>query len=325
MKFTQELELSLRYLKSDEALRNLEADAYWPKWNSPWWHMLLLYEMGLVHEIPKSVVSAYVEAINKMPLKIFPIQPEDTPEGVDPSRGSFCHCQVGNVYQVLFAHGVDVDQEAPWMRPWVLRYQMADGGLNCDNEAYLIKNEVPSSMVGTISAFDSVLISTKRPWTKDESLFLKKGADFLIERKLMHGSSTKHNADERSDEEEWLKPCFPRFYLYDVLRGLNALLLWAEKTNSSIPTEAVEAVVKYLDNRFPDGLVRNERHSYEDTGTLLQSPSGEWLRRQPATFFPLLTRVSAIGEISPHLSKQWSEAKSRLRKHKNLSVLLTAG
>ena len=83
MQFTQELEQSLRYLKSDAAMKSLKSDPYWPKWDSPWWHMLLLYEMGLVKEIPASIVEAYVEAINKIPLKIFPIQPEDMPEGID--------------------------------------------------------------------------------------------------------------------------------------------------------------------------------------------------------------------------------------------------
>ena len=79
------------------------------------------------------------------------------PEGVDPHRGYPCHCQLGNVYQVLAAYGLDVDKKLPWIRPWFLRYQMADGGLNCDNDAYLATSECPSSMVGTIAAFEAVL------------------------------------------------------------------------------------------------------------------------------------------------------------------------
>jgi hypothetical protein len=35
------------YLQSDEALESIEKDPYWPKWNSPWWHMLLLHEIDL--------------------------------------------------------------------------------------------------------------------------------------------------------------------------------------------------------------------------------------------------------------------------------------
>jgi hypothetical protein len=313
MTYQTELEESLRYLNSDSALKGLAADAYWPKWDSPWWHMLLLHEMGETKQIPPAVIHAHIAALNRLPLKIFPIQPEDMPAGVDPYRECPCHCQLGNVYQVLAAWGVDVDKELPWIRPWFLRYQMADGGLNCDNEAYLVKDETPSSMVGTIAAFEAVLLYTPRPWTGAEKAFLAQGAQFLMDRRLVLGSSTRHNAEERVSAESWLKPCFPRFYLYDALRGLNALLVWGEKTGQRVPAESVQEVVAYLEGRFPDGKVRIERLAYEGKTTILPSPSGEWLKRQPATVFPLLARTSRIGEASPFLSKQWAEAKDRLR------------
>lgn len=43
MSFEVEIQSSVTYLSSDLALKTLDADAYWPKWNSPWWHMLLLH------------------------------------------------------------------------------------------------------------------------------------------------------------------------------------------------------------------------------------------------------------------------------------------
>lgn len=308
------VEQSVRYLESDAALKSVAADPYWPKWDSPWWHMLLLHEMRETHRIPQSLVTAYISSLNRIPLKIFPIHPHDMPEGIDPYRGSPCHCQLGNVYQVLAKWGVDVDRELPWIRPWFLKYQMADGGLNCDNDAYLVKDEVPSSMVGTIAAFEAILLYTPREWTREERDFLTKGAEFLIDRRLMFGSNTKHNASERKSAEQWTKLCFPRFYLYDVLRGLTAILAWSEKMNQAIPPAAISDVVDMLSSRFPDGNVRIERQSYAGTGTILQAPSGEWLRRQPASFFPLLKDVSEIGLKSPFLSRQWAEAKVLLIK-----------
>jgi hypothetical protein len=310
--FKAEIQKSIEYLSSDLALKTVDADAYWPKWDSPWWHMLLLHEMGETKRIPKLMIERYIASLNRLPLKIFPIHPEDTPEGVDPYRGSPCHCQLGNVYQVLSAYGVDVDKELPWIRPWFLKHQMADGGLNCDSEAYLVTDECPSSMVGTIAAFEAVLLFTPRPWTKEEKNFLDSGAQFLMGRKLMLGSPTQHNASERKSAELWTKLCFPRFYLYDVLRGLNALALWAEKTNQNLPSVSVIDALTYLDQQFPDGEVKIGRHSFDGVGTLLPTPSGQWIRKQPATFFPLLEKVSAIGAISPYLSKQWLETKNRL-------------
>lgn len=312
MNFETEVQKSIQYLSSEEALKSVDADAYWPKWHSPWWHMLLLHEMGETKRIPKLMIERYIASLNRLPLKIFPIQPEDMPEGIDPYRGSPCHCQLGNVYQVLSAWGADVDKEVPWIRPWFLRYQMADGGLNCDNDAYLVKDECPSSMVGTISAFEAVLLNTPRPWTPEEKQFLDKAAKFLINRKLNLGSSTKYNSSERKSAEQWTKLCFPRFYLYDVLRGLDALTLWAEKTNQTLPPEAISEVMSFIAGRFPDGKLKPERFSFEGVGTILPTASGEWIRKQPATHFPLLDKVSLIGEVSPFLSKQWADAKRRV-------------
>ncbi len=316
-RYRSELEESLQYLSSEQAIESLQADPYWPKWNSPWWHMLLLHEMGETKRIPAAVIETYISALNRMPLKIFPIHPEDMPAGVDPYRETPCHCQLGNVYQVLASWGVDVDKELPWIRPWILRYQMSDGGLNCDNEAYLVKDEVPSSMVGTIAAFEAILLYTPRAWTAEERVFLEKGARFLIERKLLLGSPTKHNAAERESAKKWTQLCFPRFYFYDVLRGLSALLLWGQMSDQMsdqrIPWESIREVVTLLEGRFADGQVRCERLAYEGAGTILRSPAGEWVRGQPATFFPLLAKTSAIGEVSPFLSRQWAEARARLK------------
>jgi hypothetical protein len=316
------LQNSIDYLNSSNALKTVEADPYWPKWDSPWWHMLLLHEIGETNRIPERIIRSYIASLNRIPLKIFPIHSHEMPSDVDPYRGSPCHCQIGNVYQVLAKWGVDVDRELPWIRPWFLRYQMADGGLNCDNEAYLVKDEVPSSMVGTIAAFEAVLLHTPREWTPEEINFLNKGAEFLIGRKLMLGSDTRHNAIERKSAENWTKLCFPRYYLYDILRGLNSLLLWSEKTNQPVPKESIQDAVAFLKNQFPDGNIKIGRHSYDGTGTNLQSESGEWIRRQPATFFPLLQEVSEIGSISPFLSKQWTEAKKRILSSSSLRTLL---
>ncbi|MEK7355765.1 MAG: hypothetical protein AAB250_04920, partial [Bdellovibrionota bacterium] len=223
-------------------------------------------------------------------------------------RGTMCHCQLGNVYQVLAEWGVAVDTELPWMRPWFLRYQMSDGGMNCDNEAYLVKHETPSSMVGMISVFEAVLKYTPRAFTPEEAAFLAKGAGFLISRELRLGSATVYNASERKSAEEWVNLCFPRFYLYDVLRGLSALLLWREKTGGSVPASAISSVVSFLKEKFPDGQVQIGRLIYDKAKTFSPSDSGGWVRG-PASAFPLLEKVSPIGEVSPWLSAKWAEAK----------------
>src|SRR5262249_47237149 len=51
---------SVAYLASDAALRSVAAHPYWPKWSSPWWHMLLLHELGEARRIPARTVDAMV-------------------------------------------------------------------------------------------------------------------------------------------------------------------------------------------------------------------------------------------------------------------------
>jgi hypothetical protein len=300
---------SVRYLDSDTAQRSLDADVYWPKWDAPWWHMLLLHEIGEARRIPERAVTRMVERLDAFPLKIFPIQPGELPPGADPHRDVLCHCALGSVFQVLAAAGRDVDRALPWIAPWFARYQMADGGLSCDDAAYRLTGECPSSIVGTVAPFEAMLLGPPAAWTAERAAFVERAAGFLIERRLMLGSQTVHNAEERTREPAWRAPCFPRFYLYDVLRGLAALTRWAELTGRAVPLRAIAGVLEHLLASCPDGTVRRRRLSYAGVGTWLQSPSGEWVRRESALRFPLLEATSAVGEPCPYLTRQWTAAR----------------
>jgi len=309
---SHDVQRSIEYLLSDEAFASLEADSYWPKWHSPWWHMLLMYERGEAALIPRGAVGTLVLALDRLPLKIFPIRPSDTPEGVDPSTGSSCHCALGCIVVVLIACGVDVDSALPWARDWFSRYQMADGGLNCDGDAYLAQGEVPSSMVGTIAPMEAVLaLSAIRPRPEDEA-FLERAAGFLVQRGLCRGSSTMHNADERVSAADWGAPTFPRFYFYDVLRGLAALVAWAHSRRRSIPWSAIGSVVDGLVERFPDGNIAVARRAFEGHMTRVRAADGTWTKREPASTFPLLAASGRAGEVSAPLTHQWWVTSKRL-------------
>jgi hypothetical protein len=309
------MEDSVRYLSSEEALRSIEANPYWPKWDSPWWHMVTSFELGAAATIPQAAVRTMVNALNALPIKIFPVRPEDLPAGSD-LRQTPCHCQLGSMAQVLAACGVDTERELPWISAWLLRYQMADGGLSCDSAAYRVEGECPSSMVGTISPLEAMLIGLPPSaggdgTTPERARFVDTAASFLIERRLMLGSRTHFNAAEREREPLWLQPCFPRLYFYDVLRGASALTRWAELREGTIPLGAVEPVVTHLLEAFPDGVVRVQRRSFEGVGTRVRDASGTWTRG-PASSFPLLEATSRVGNVSPSLTRQWLETRQRL-------------
>jgi hypothetical protein len=302
---------SLRYLASDAAMRSLEIDVYWPKWNSPWWHMLLLFELGEARRIPDGAVDKMIEALDAFPLKIFPVHVGDLPPGANPHRDVLCHCALGTMYQVLAACGRDVARELPWFEPWFARYQMADGGLNCDDSAYRVANECPSSMVGTIAPLEAMLVAPRAAWTAEHAAFVARAAGFLIERRLTLGSQTVHNAEERDSQAGWLAPCFPRFYFYDVLRGLAAIVRWAEITDGAIPLRAIAPVVDHLQAAFPDGVVWRQRVAFAGVGTWRFGDAGQWMRHEPAFRSPLLDATSAIAPC-PYLTRQWSTTRRAL-------------
>jgi len=300
---------SVGYLGSDAALRSIEIDSYYPKWHSPWWHIVALWELGEARRIPARVVAAMVDGLNALPIKILPIRSEELPSGSD-WRFATCHCALGNMSQALAACGVDVDGALPWIKPWLVRYQMIDGGLNCHGDAYLVEGECPSSMVGTIAPFEAMLSGR---WTAEQRGFLERAAGFLIDRQLMLGSTTVHNAEERQAQARWLAPCFPRLYAYDVLRGLAALVRWAARSGRAIPQRAIAGVVAHLVGEFPDGVIRRQRLGTESCRTTRRrTADGTWVRDGQITRFPLLDAASTIGGPSAALTGQWAATRHQL-------------
>jgi hypothetical protein len=186
---------------------------------------------------------------------------------------------------------------------------MADGGLNCDEHAYLRADECPSSMVATIAPLEAMLGIAQ---TAPERAFVVRGADFLIRRALVQGSPTAHNAQERDAALAWPQPCFPRFYFYDVLRGLAALVRWAEASGTVLPRVAVAEAVNLLGERCPDGIVRIERHAHAGKTTILPTLDRSPSPRAPAASFPLLAAASGLGEPSAALTRQWTAARRGL-------------
>ena len=107
------LAVSTAYLTSKKAQDSLAADPYWPKWDSPWWHMTLLWELGRADAIPKEAAEAMFAAIENKYVRFFPNPREPMPPGKDYHRDGLCHCGLGNMYQTLAACGLDLDHRAP--------------------------------------------------------------------------------------------------------------------------------------------------------------------------------------------------------------------
>lgn len=297
------IDASASWLGADAAVASLRADPYWPKWDGPWWQMLALHELGHAGRIPQRTVEVMVEVLDALPLHTFPIREEDWPPGADRRRASLCHCAVGCIDQLLAACGVEVDQTLPWFSSWYGRYQMADGGYNCDARAYLVAYECASSMVGTVPLFEAMV-------RRAPSDCCDRAAAMLISRRLVDGSATRHNASEREAARAWSDPCFPRFYFYDVLRGAAVLARWAVDHQRTLPLQAIQPAVAQLLARAGDGVVRIGRVGWRDKTTRI--PDDNWAARHVARPSTIAALSSQVGEPNAALTRHWAQLRADL-------------
>ena len=291
---------SIAYLSKAEAIDSINIDPYWPKWDSPWWHILLLYEIGEIKQVPFAVMDTLVSAINRHYLRFFPLYEDEIPAGKDPYRHIACHCQLGCAYQFLNAYYENPDSLIPWIRPWFLKYQLPDGGLNCDEEAYTKSQK--SSIVSSLPAFEAILSCAKNGLSKEEELFLDKGANYLINHRLVYRTNGKIM------DESFLKLQFPRFYSYDILRGLNFLFNWRKLRNKNDADETIDFGLNLIKKKMSDGMLKVERTDFANDQTLFLSNSNKWIWKR-ATSFPLLDNIGEIGKDSIFLTEMFRGLK----------------
>lgn len=241
------LEPSLDYLASAECFDSLRKDPYWPKWHSPWWHMVLLWELGHAKLIPRAAAQALAESMDRRWLRVWLPGEPGLPEDLDRKRDIGCFCAIGIIEQVLREVGV---QMPSWLPDWPLNYVLPDGGVNCDDEAYTGSRR--SSFVSTVCVAEAVI---SRPELSERHIkFLDGAANYLLVRKLFRTSG--------GDVVDlgWLQPKFPRFYDYDVLRGYRYLERWKKRLGRQIPEEAVAEALKRVAKTTepPDCLASGE-------------------------------------------------------------------
>lgn len=298
------VEKSISYLASKEALESIDRDPYWPKWDSPWWHMCLLNELGLASEIPQIVIAKMVNSLKTHYLPVFPVLESEIPVGADPRLRIACFCAIGNMYQVLFNAGVDVDQELPWMYQWIFKYQLPDGGLNCDEKAYL-KSVSKSSILSTIACLEAILFCRKGPLKNEEVNFLNQGATYLLSHKLYRKISTGEVIDPN-----WLEIRFPRYYDYDFLRGFYFLEKWRQKSGFSIPDDLVAEVENLVLQQSADGIIRIKRYDLLEKTSYNPLSTGQWQVGEIVDF-PLMREVGQAGSLCPTLTLKWNEVKPK--------------
>jgi hypothetical protein len=289
---------ALEWLSSEAAAKSLARDPYWPKWETPWWTMCVLDEMGLAHRIPQPALKRLLSVVSVHYLQDFPLTTSELPKNRDPYRHILCHCALGTLGRIVHRNGLTLDAELPWFWPWVQRYQLPDGGWNCDEEA--CSKPVPiSSVVSTLPVAELVLEAW--PDKPGAGEMLQKSADYLLTRRLNRRKTPPH---EVIDPQWWI-PCFPRMYEYDALRGLEFVTDWARKMDAQLPADALTEAIERLDEWFSDAGMQ-ARDITQGARTLGQDVSGQWRFGFPASRFELLDCVSEPAFALQHLQARWS-------------------
>ena len=256
------------------------------KWDGPWWQLAVLCEMGEVERIPRSAVDSALWQLKHGAWQEFVISDRDAPQtGADKEKMDCCHCELGVFYMILSACGCDTEAELPWIRRWFLKHQLPDGGLNCEPDAYLQSGK--SSIVSSLPPLEAVLFFTDRDYTYSEKKFLDNGAKYLIEHRLVCSKESGSVVNT-----EWLKPLFPRFFEYDILRGLYFLVEWSRRRGKPLPKDVIEEGV--------DRLTSFTRGREIVIGRQVNNGNGEW----HGSAFPLMESVSRVGQESPYLTRQ---------------------
>lgn len=316
-KLTVAINESIDYLASAGALSSIERDPYWPKWDSPWWHMLLLFEMELTHKIPAVAIWKMVKTLKTHYLPVFPIIESEFPADSDPYKDIACLCAVGSIYQVLYDYGVNVDSELPWMRPWFLQYQLPDGGLNCDEAAYT-KEKPKSSIVSTLPCLEAILFCRQGELDQKEVAFLNKGASYLLKHQLFRKVSNGEVIDKN-----WLEIKFPRFYDYDYLRGFYFLVKWRELSGFDIPDGLACEVSDLVATQWRNEKIVLKRYNFFDNRSYIPNENGEWTWGE-ASGFTLMKVVSFRGADCLPLTKKWNEIKpQKVKVIKDYTVVYT--
>ncbi|MBS1992733.1 MAG: hypothetical protein JSS83_19585 [Cyanobacteria bacterium SZAS LIN-3] len=264
-------------MQSPQTDIGLSLDPYWPKWDGPWWHALLLYELGLASRIPRSFLQTYAELVDKHYLHFFPFRLDEIPAHLDPVANVACHCFLGTYVQVASAAAIDVHEISPWIREWFFRYQTDDGGLNCDESVYS-KARSTGSVTSTIAVLEAVLLES--PGASD---FIDRAMRYLLDRRLFRRLSTGETIDQA-----WLRPAFPCFYQYDVMRGLALVATYSLTMNRPIEMVQISEALEIVDACLQEsGFIQGGSHCLGARTRVPQGPGLALLTNQLAKRPPL--------------------------------------
>lgn len=249
-------------IQSEKALLMIERDVYWPKWDSPWWYILLLEETGRLAEVPAEAFKEFLICADRQYLKVFPVREEDVEGSVNGYTEVLCFCFLGSLMKVASRLDFDVFAHVPWAKNWLDRYQLPDGGYNCDDVAYTTSGK--SSLVSTTAMLEGMIEYAK--FTQDVESYvgnMQKAVGYLLKHQVYLSTSGTEIPDTN-----WDKIIFPRFNEFDFSRGLEAIFDFLLLTGKKVRGVAIERALALLRQKTDAGLAHSEKQWLSDEKTV---------------------------------------------------------
>lgn len=298
-------------IQSEKALRMIERDVYWPKWDSPWWYILLLEETGRLAEVPVEVFKEMLICADRQYLKVFPVREEDVDGPVNGHTEVMCFCLLGGLMKIASKLDFDVFAHVPWAKSWLARYQLTDGGYNCDESAYTTSGK--SSLVSSTVMLEGMIEYAK--YTEDIEIYaayMQKIVSYLLKHQVYLSTAGKEIPDTA-----WDKIIFPRFYEYDFSRGLEAIFDFLLLTGKKVRGVAIEQALAMLRQKTDGGLAHSEKQWLSEEKTVSYYIEKPMMFQDMANLPLLLKKLNSIADnehvpaMLARVSRKHEEVKGR--------------
>ncbi|MGM0599969.1 MAG: hypothetical protein ACQETH_09160 [Candidatus Rifleibacteriota bacterium] len=302
-----ELEEIKDILADEQAAMMIERDVYWPKWDSPYWFFFLLEETDRLEDIPIDIFKEMLMCADRQFLNYFPTCQEEVPEGLNPDVEIMCFCMLGSLMRLCSKLDFDVFAWLPWAKDWISRYQLPDGGYNCDANAYIESGK--SSIVSTVVLLEGMLAYGKHIGSYEEfSKNVEKAVSYLLKHHIYMSS----NAEEIK-EMEWDKIIFPRFYEFDFSRGLEVVLDFVLQTGKKVRKANTLKAIDLFKKKYEQGVNGSEKKWLNGEKTVSYYSDTPVLFEDRANIPVVMKKYNGPDE-NPYVKKQMERIKQKLEK-----------
>ncbi len=218
-------------------------DCYWPKWRATVWPLILLAELGMPGDHPR-IRRACEYFLKTMDGQDRSWPPRKYPDGdLTGYRLLWEPCVTGNMARTLVEFGYGDDPRVREMFEWLVRYQLPDGGWNCEVGGWG-KEVCHSSFMSTVEPLWAFSSLEPEKWPKSGRDAVARACEFLLMHRLFKSDHTG-----KVINEEWTRLHFPLFYFYDVLHGLRVVTGLGFGQDERVG----DALGLLLGKRWPDG------------------------------------------------------------------------